>query len=128
MNRASVLMPVLLAPVLLALAAPTAARAQGRGIVLQAQPPAQALPPAPPPQPALRAPGDYQPAPTPNRDYEAPSGPRPSNAPQLAPGLFTRKDVYRGEGFSRGSTSESDTEKRVKPAPGFSLRMPLQPQ
>lgn len=110
---------------LLAFTPLAAVHAQGRGIVLQAQPPAQTLPPAP--VPAAPAIGDYQPAPTPNRDYEAPVGPRASNAPQLAPGLYTRKDVYRGEGFSRGSTSESDTERRVKPAPGFNLRMPLQP-
>ncbi len=103
--------------------------AQRGGIVLQAQPPASPTLPgtAGPSGPAPRV-RSFEPAPTPNRDYEAPAGPRASNAPQVAPGLFTRKDVYRGEGFSRGSTSESDTERRVKPAPGFSLRMPLQPQ
>lgn len=101
---------------------------QGRGIVLQAQPPASPLLPPPTKSQANPSPRDFQPAPLPNRDYEAPAGPRASNAPQVTPGLITRRELYRGEGFSRGSTSESETEKRVKPAPGFSLRMPLQPQ
>ena len=110
------------------LAGAPAALGQGRGIVLQAQPPASPLLPVPATPRASPAPRDFQPAPLPNRDYEAPAGPRASNAPQVSPGLFTRKELYRGEGFSRGSTSESDTERRVKPGAGFNLRMPLQPQ
>ncbi len=107
---------------------PAAAIGQGRGIVLQAQPPASPLLPVPSmprASPALR---EFQPAPLPNRDYEAPAGPRAGNSAKVTPGFFTRKEPYRGEGFSRGSTSESDTERRVKPGAGFNLRMPLQPQ
>ncbi len=114
--------------VLAALAAAPAALAQGRGIVLQAQPPASALPAAPP-APRLRpAPNAFLPAPTPNRDYDAPAPPRAGNAPEVKPGLFTRGETYRGDGFSRGSTSESEVQRRVRPAPGLSLRLPLQKQ
>jgi len=103
-----------------------AAFAQGRGIVLQAQPPASTLPGVRVPPAAGPPPGAFQPAPTPNRDFEAPVGPRAGNAPQVGPGIFTRKELYRGEGFARGSTSETEVEKRVRPGAGFSLRMPLQ--
>jgi hypothetical protein len=107
---------------------PAAALGQGRGVVLQAQPPASPLLPIPSAPRASPAPREFQPAPLPNRDYEAPAGPRASNSAQVTPGLFTRRELYRGEGFSRGSTSEADTERRVKPGAGFNLRMPLQPQ
>jgi len=114
---------------LLSLSMLPAAMAQAqRGIVLQAQPTSPLLP-VPPTPPRLKpAPGGYEPAPTPNRDVDAPLGPRASNAPQVSPGLFTRKDLYRGDGYARGSTSETEVEKRVKPTPGFNLRLPLQPQ
>lgn len=107
---------------------PAAAFGQGRGIVLQAQPSASPLlpvPSTPRASPALR---EFQPAPLPNRDYEAPAGPRASNSAELAPGVFTRKELYRGEGFSPGSTSAADTDRRAKPGAGFNLRMPLQSQ
>lgn len=69
----------------------------------------------------------YEPAPLPNRDLSAPLA-RASNEPTLAPTLFTTKNQYRGDGFSRDSTAQSEQEKRVKPGAGFSLRMPLTPQ
>lgn len=102
------------------------ALAQGRAIVLQAQPPAPLLPVPPAPPRAAPAPGEFQPAPTPNRDYDAPAGPRASGEPQLAPTLFTRKDLYRGDGYARGSTSETEVEKRLRPGAGLNLRLPLQ--
>ncbi len=107
---------------------PAAALGQGRGIVLQAQPPASPLLPVPATPRANPAPREFQPAPLPNRDYEAPAGPRASNSAELTPGVFTRKELYRGEGFSPGSTSAADTDRRAKPGAGFNLRMPLQPQ
>jgi len=107
---------------------PAAAIAQGRGIVLQAQPPVSPLLPLPSTPPASPGPRQFQPAPLPNRDYEAPAGPRASNSTELTPGVFTRKELYRGEGFSPGSTSAADTDRRAKPGAGFNLRMPLQPQ
>ena len=117
-----------LAALLVVLMAPAAAAQAQRGIVLQAQPSSPLLP-VPPTRPrAAPAPGGYEPAPTPNRDVDAPLGPRASNAPQVGPSLFTRKDLYRGDGYARGSTSETEVEKRVKPGAGFNLRLPLQPQ
>ena len=67
-----------------------------------------------------------QPAPLPNRDVEL-TPPRSDNSPSLAPTLFTRPDQYRGDGFSKGSTAQSEQEKRVKPGAGFSLHLPLSP-
>ena len=80
--------------------------------------------PAPPP--GTDPPAKYQPAPLPNRDAEL-APPKASNAPTLAPTLFTRPDQYRGDGFNKGSTAQSEQEKRVKPAAGFSLHLPLSP-
>ncbi|MGI4944332.1 MAG: hypothetical protein ACRYHQ_27875 [Janthinobacterium lividum] len=111
-----------------ALLAGAPAFGQGRGIVLQAQPQASPLLPIPSKPRTSQALHEFQPAPLPNRDYEAPAGPRASNSAELAPGVFTRKELYRGEGFSPGSTSAADTDRRAKPGAGFNLRMPLQSQ
>jgi hypothetical protein len=70
----------------------------------------------------------FQPAPLPNRDLSTPQGPRASNEPSLAPTLFTTRTQFRGDGFSPGSTAQSEQEHRLKPGAGFSLHMPLSPQ
>lgn len=116
---------LVIAPLLL-LSVP--ARPQHRGLNLQATPqrsPLLPLPPAPPSGGPSLAP-NYDLAPTPNRDLDAPAGPRASTAPELAPGLFTRGPQYRGEGYSAGSTAQSEQERRLRPGAGFKLRMPLQ--
>ena len=76
--------------------------------------------------PSSDPPARYKPAPLPNRDAEL-APPRASNAPSLAPTLFTHPDQYRGDGFNKGSTAQSEQEKRVKPGAGFSLHLPLSP-
>src|SRR3954452_1204447 len=53
----------------------------------------------------------FQPAPTPNRDVSAPSV-RASEKPSFGPSLFTTKNQYRGDGFSPGSTAQSEQERR----------------
>ena len=78
------------------------------------------LPAAPAPRP------QFQPAPLPNRDVEL-AAPRASDGPSVAPNLFTRSDQYRGDGFARGSTAQTEQEKRVKPGAGLSLHMPFSP-
>ncbi len=106
----------------------TPAWPQHRGLNLQAVPqrsPLLPLPPAPPSGGASSVP-NYDLAPTPNRDLDAPVGPRASTAPELAPGLFTRGQQYRGEGYSAGSTAQSEQERRLRPGAGFKLRLPLQ--
>ncbi|HYZ61646.1 MAG TPA: hypothetical protein VE650_04270 [Acetobacteraceae bacterium] len=74
---------------------------------------------------ASRTGPSYEPAPTPNRDVSGPTAPRATNEPTLTPSLFTTRNQYRGDGFSPGSTAQSEQEKRMKPGAGFSLHMPL---
>lgn len=110
-----------------------ASDAQQRGLNLQATPHGQGsvLLPLPPTPPRVRQPSagpSYDPAPTPNRDLDAPLGPRASGAPELAPGLFTRGQQFRGDGYSAGSSAQSEQERRARPGAGFKLRMPLQQQ
>lgn len=108
---------------------PSPGRAQNRGLNLQATPQGSLLlplPPAPPrggPSPPLP---NYDPAPTPNREIDAPQGPRAGNSTELAPGLFTRGQQYRGDGYSPGSSAQAEQERRARPGAGFKLRMPLQ--
>ena len=121
---ASIMVPLL--PVLLS---PVPALPQHRGLNLQATPPSSPLLPLPPAPPGVAGPGpNYDLAPTPNRDLDAPTGPRASTAPELAPGLFTRGQQYRGEGYSAGSSAQAEQERRVRPGAGFKLRLPLQSQ
>ena len=101
-----------------------------RGLVLQATPaPSPLLPLPQTPQGAARPqPGPaFEPAPTPNRDASGPPVPRASNEPQLSPTLFTRRNQFRGDGYSPGSTAQEEQERRVRPGAGFNLRMPLAP-
>jgi hypothetical protein len=110
---------------------PATALPQHRGLNLQATPPSSPLlpvPPMPPGGPSAGAGPSYDVAPTPNRDLDAPAGPRANAAPQLAPGIFTRSEQYRGEGYSAGSSAQAEQERRVRPGAGFKLRLPLQQQ
>lgn len=115
------------------LAWPTVSHAQQapRGLVLQATPaPSPLLPLPQTPQSAVRPPAGpvFEPAPTPNRDASGPAPPRASNDPELSPTLFTRRNQFRGDGYSPGSTAQEEQERKVKPGAGFNLRMPLTPK
>ncbi len=70
----------------------------------------------------------FEPAPLPNRDLSAPRQAIRPAEPSLAPTLFTQSEQFRGDGFSRGSTAQSEQERRLRPGAGFALHMPLQPQ
>jgi hypothetical protein len=69
----------------------------------------------------------YTPAPVPDADQAAPVQ-RQLGPPQaeLTPGIFTAQSTYRGEGYTPGSSIEGTENRNVKPAPGFSLNVPLQ--
>jgi hypothetical protein len=69
----------------------------------------------------------FQPAPTPNRDAALPTA-RASDQPRVTPSLFTTPNQYRGDGFSPGSTAQSEQERHMKPGAGFSLHMPFTQQ
>lgn len=80
-----------------------------------------------PPQlpPKTPAPSGYIAAPTPNSDASAPHG-RASKDTSVAPGFFTRRDQYRGEGLSPSSSAQTEQDRRAKPGAGINLTMPLQ--
>ena len=107
-------------------AIPLMAASADRGLNLSVPAPGSSLP-VPPSPPANAAPSKYQPAPTPNRDVELGPPAKPGTAPSVAPSLFTRQDQYRGEGFGKGSTAQSEQDKRVRPGAGLSLHLPLSP-
>ncbi len=126
MRRASLLTVL----VTIVLGSPGSAWAQAspsRGLSLQVpSTPGQNLP-LPPRPPAAPPASAYAPAPLPNRDLEYGNS-LPSRAgTQVSPSLFTRKDEFRGDGFGKGSTAQSEQERRVRPGAGLSLRMPLTP-
>ena len=64
-------------------------------------------------------------APTPNSDASAPVT-RASKDASLAPGFFSRRDQYRGEGISPGSSAQAEQDRHAKPGAGLNLLMPLQ--
>jgi hypothetical protein len=102
-----------------------AASPSQRGINLQAYESSLTLPV--PPVPPTTAPGGFSPAPTPNRDVDGPAAAAASNSPSLSPSLFTRSETYRGDGFNKGSSAQSEQDKHARPGAGFNLRMPLTP-
>ena len=74
--------------------------------------------------PATTPPG-YTSAPTPDQDSFAPHA-RASEDASVGPGLFTRRDQYRGEGLSASSSAQTEQDRRAKPGAGIKLSMPLQ--
>ena len=108
---------------------PLAAASPPRGVDLQT--PSNPLGrnpliPLPPRQPTA-PPTAFQPAPLPNRDIDGLPAPRATGETSVSPSLFTHRDTYRGEGFSKGSTATSEQERRIRPGVGFNLKMPLSP-
>ncbi len=105
------------------------------GLVAVAASPPPNLSPAPPlpsfnsqvraPAAPATSPPGYSPAPTPNDDAFAPTT-RASKDASVGPGFFTRRDQYRGEGLSPGSSAQTEQDRRAKPGAGISLSMPLQ--
>jgi hypothetical protein len=67
-----------------------------------------------------------EPAPMPDADIFAPvphvDDPK---AAHLTPNLFRPKTQFRGDGYSPGSTAQESQERTLKPAPGISLKVPL---
>ncbi len=111
---------ILLAP-LVAAAAP---RGQ-RPFELQVRPSTPLLEPLLPPALATQPGPAYQPAPMPDRSLALPDRPAQAST-EFTPTLFHRDNSFRGEGFSPGSSAQSDENKHVTPGAGFSLHMPIQ--
>ena len=81
-----------------------------------------AVPSAPP------AETNYTPAPVPNEDLYVPSAPRkPTSEAEFTPGLMQApRMIYRGEGYTRGSTMTDEQTRKLPPVPGLNLRVPLE--
>jgi hypothetical protein len=73
-----------------------------------------------------RSASNYEPAPMPNWDLNAPLAPDTSREASVRPDLFMNKDQWRGNGFLGHDTAQSDQERHLRPAPGITVRMPLQ--
>jgi hypothetical protein len=77
--------------------------------------------------PPAASPTGFTPAPMP--DIELNSGivrdPGPAKV-GLAPSLFNEHPTYQGDGFTPNSTVQGEQTKRIRPAAGFNLSVPLQ--
>lgn len=82
------------------------------------------IPPVPPPPPA-RGMAVYQDAPMPNPDFPRRAGTGPA-IPSLAPGVIAAPQTYRGETFTPGRSSTDHDTRLFDPAPGVTLRIPLE--
>ncbi len=45
---------------------------------------------------------------------------------EWSPNLFTNARTYRGEGYVPGSSVQASQQRNVHPAPGISLKVPLE--
>jgi hypothetical protein len=71
------------------------------------------------------APG-FTAAPTPNMDNWGPPPAKRSKDTSVTPGIFTRKDQRRGDGYAYASSAQIEEDRRALPGAGINLSMPLQ--
>ncbi len=83
-------------------------------------PPSLPVPPIPP-----RHPPTDQAAPVPNMDAHAPV-PQAVQGAQLSPNLFVYRNHDTSLGYSPGSRVQTADDNKLQPAPGFTLRVPIQ--
>jgi hypothetical protein len=67
----------------------------------------------------------FVPAPMPDPDVRPPPGPAASLDPSLSPGLFMPRDRFGGDGYTPGSTVQSEQERRRQPGAGLNLKLPF---
>lgn len=79
------------------------------------------LPPIPPDLPAVS-----DDAPVPNNWEQGPVVLQVPRGPELTPTMMGPKYTYQGEAFLRGSTVQSEQARKVRPAAGVNLTVPLQ--
>lgn len=79
------------------------------------------LPPIPPDSMS-----NSEPAPVPDSGVRGPVALQVPRGAELTPTMMGPKYTYQGEGFLRGSTVQSEQNRKVKPAAGFNLTVPLQ--
>ena len=68
--------------------------------------------------------GDYQPAPTPDQDLSAPYLTPP--AVQATPAVFGLREIYRGDGYTYGSSPQGYADRSETQVPGVTVRVQLQ--
>lgn len=79
------------------------------------------LPPIPP-----ELPTNSEPAPMPNSAARGPIELQVPRGAELSPTMMGPKYTYQGEAFLRGSTVQSEQNRKVRPAAGLNLTVPLQ--
>ncbi len=93
-----------------------------RTVPAPALPPLTTIPLSVPSEPGLK----FEPAPMPDADLYPPvPHTDETKSASVTPSLFRPKDQYRGDGFSPGSTVQGNQERLLKPAPGLSMKVPL---
>lgn len=65
-------------------------------------------------------------APMPDSGARGPVALQVPRGPELTPTMMGPKYTYQGEGFLHGSTVQSEQNRKVRPAAGFNLTVPLQ--
>jgi hypothetical protein len=67
----------------------------------------------------------FEAAPIPNLDLYVPNRTVRQQGAELAPGLFSATNTYRGEGFVPGSSPQGAQQSRRIPTPGINIKVPL---
>lgn len=80
--------------------------------------------PLPPIPPELQT--NSEPAPVPNSAARGPTELAVPRGAELSPTMMGPKYTYQGEGFLRGSTVQSEQNRKLRPAAGVNLTVPLQ--
>ena len=115
MKRSSFL---LVAASVAVMASPTIAAGPARQSAAEVWP----LPPIPPDITADVS----EPAPMPDSGARGPITLQVPRGAELSPTMMGPKYTYQGEGFLRGSTVQSEQARKVRPAAGVNLTVPLQ--
>jgi hypothetical protein len=80
--------------------------------------------PVPPIPPDISS--DSEPAPMPNFAARGPMDLQVPRGPELTPTMMGPKYTYQGEAFLRGSTNQVEQNRKLRPAAGLNLTVPLQ--
>ena len=80
--------------------------------------------PLPPIPPDISS--NSEPAPVPNIAARGPMELQVPRGPEVTPTMMTPRYTYQGEAFLRGSTNQVEQNRKLRPAAGLNLTVPLQ--